>query len=107
MRSTPPELLPLFRSAGQGRLLARLFLEPERPAPMSELARELNLDPGGISREANRLERAGLVHSERIGNQRRLIPNLNSPFYNELRGLLLKAYGPAFLLGAWLSDLKG
>ena len=107
MRTPSPELLPLFRSRGQGRLLARVYLEPDRPAPLAQLARELRLDGGGITREANRLERAGLVRSERVGRSRVLHPNENSPYYPELSGLLLKAFGPATILGPALARVDG
>src|SRR5665647_1926137 len=107
MRSSAPELLPIFRSAGQGQLLARVFLRPDQAGTISQLARDLNLDPGGISREADRLERAGLIESERIGNQRRLRANEASPFYPELRGLLIKAFGPVAFLGVDLANVPG
>jgi DNA-binding transcriptional ArsR family regulator len=105
MRTKPPELLPIFRSRGQGRLLARLFLQPERPAPLSELAREIGLDAGALSREADRLERAGLIRADRVGNQRLLRPNDESPFFPELQRLLLKAFGPAVVLGGALGPV--
>ena len=68
MRTGPPQLLPIFRSAGQARLLTRVYLGASAPATLAELARELDLDDGGLPREANRLERAGLVTSERVGS---------------------------------------
>jgi len=107
MRTPSPELLPLFRSRGQGRLLARVYLEPDKPAPLAQLARELELDDGGITREANRLERAGLVRSERVGRSRVLHPNEESPYYEHLYRLLLAAFGPATLIGPELARLEG
>lgn len=107
MRTKAPQLLPLFRSDGQGRLLARVYLAPDRPAPLAQLARELNLDDGGITREADRLERAGLVLSERVGRSRILRPNEESPYYAELYGLLLKAFGPATAIGPELGRIEG
>lgn len=107
MRTHSPELLPIFRSRGQGRLLARIYLEPDRPATLAQLARELRLDDGGITREANRLERAGLVRSERVGRSRVLHPNQDSPYYRELFGLLLKAFGPATVIGPALARVDG
>lgn len=107
MRTPSPELLPLFRSRGQGRLLARVYLEPDKPAPLAQLARELELDDGGITREANRLERAGLIRSERVGRSRVLRANEDSPYYSELYGLLLKAFGPGALIGPALRDVPG
>lgn len=107
MRTTAPELLPIFRSDGQGRLLARIYLELDKPAPLAQLARELELDDGGITREADRLERAGLVRSERVGRSRILLPNEESPYYPELYGLLLKAFGPATVIGPELGRIEG
>lgn len=107
MRTHPPLLLPLFRSDGQARLLARLYLSGDRPAPLADLARELQVDKGGLAREADRLERAGLIRSERVGRSRILHPNEDSPYYPELAGLLLKAFGPATLIGPELARVDG
>ena len=107
MRTASPQLLPIFRSDGQGRLLARVYLEPDRPATLAELARELGVDDGGLTREADRLERAGLVRSERVGRNRILRPNANSPYYQDLYSLLLKAFGPATLVGPALAQVEG
>lgn len=105
MRTGAPELLPIFRSVGQARLLARVFLGA--PATIADLARELDADAGGLTREADRLERAGLVRSERIGRSRILHANGESPYYPELSGLLLKAYGPATRIGPLLGTVAG
>jgi predicted nucleotidyltransferase len=107
MRTAAPLLLPLFRSSGQARLLARIYLAADRPAPLAELARELGLDDGGLVREANRLERAGLVRSERVGRSRLLHPKEESPYYRDLYGLLLKAFGPASVIGPELARIEG
>ena len=107
MRTQAPFLLPLFRSDGQARLLARVYLGSDRPAPLAELAQELDLDRGGVTREADRLEAAGLVKSERVGRQRILRPNETSPYYDDLHGLLLTAFGPAALIGPALREVPG
>lgn len=105
MRTSAPQLLPIFRSAGQGRLLARVYLH--KPAPLAELARDLDLDDGGMTREADRLERAGLVRSERLGRNRVLHPNEESPYYRDLYNLLLKAFGPASAIASALELIDG
>jgi DNA-binding transcriptional ArsR family regulator len=106
MRRQPPLLLPLFRSDGQARLLARVYLFPDRPRPLADLARELGIDRGTLTREADRLEQAGLVRSERIGRQRILHPDADSLYFDELSGLLLKALGPANLIGPAVAELQ-
>ena len=105
MRTTAPQLLPLFRSDGQGRLLARIYLHS--PTSLASLARDLGLDDGGITREADRLERAGLVRSERFGRNRILHPNDESPYYRDLYNLLLKAFGPASVVAPELERIDG
>lgn len=107
MRTSSPELLPIFRSVGQARLLARVYLGSDTPATLADLARELDLDDGGLTREADRLERAGLVRSKRVGRSRILHPGADSPYYAELYGLLLKAYGPATVIGPLLASVEG
>jgi predicted nucleotidyltransferase len=106
VRTEAPPLLPLFRSEGQGRLLARVYLAADRLQPIASLARELDLDAGGLTREADRLEQAGLVRSERVGRQRLLRPNTESPYYDDLHGLLMTAFGPATLIAPALRDVK-
>lgn len=108
MRTAAPTPLPLFRSEGQARLLTHVFLSYGRPdAPLAEIARELGLDPGGIAREATRLEQAGLISSARVGRQRHLRANTDSPYYQPLRDLLARAYGPPRLIGRALAQLDG
>lgn len=107
MRTAAPQLLPIFRSEGQGRLLARVYLQPSRPATIADIARELELDDGGLTREADRLEQAGLIRSERVGRSRTLHPNRDSPYHRDLYNLLLKAFGPATVLAAELSKVDG
>lgn len=106
MRTAAPTPLPLFRSEGQARLLTHVYLSYGRPdAPLAQIARELGLDPGGIAREATRLEQAGLIRSSRVGRQRHLRANTESPYYQPLRDLLARAYGPPRLIGRALAQL--
>lgn len=123
MRTATPLLLPIFRSSGQARLLARLFLPDGDGAPLSTLAADVGLAKSRVSDELNRLEQAGIVESERVGNTRVVRPNADSPYYPELRSLILKAFGPvsvltrrmrevadiddAYLYGSWASRYLG
>jgi predicted nucleotidyltransferase len=76
-------------------------------APLAEVARDLGLDPGGVAREATRLEQAGLISSTRVGRQRLVRANTESPYYEPLRDLLARAYGPPRLIGCALAKVKG
>lgn len=107
MRTEAPLLLPLFRSRGQARLLARVFLHPDERLSLNRLARELDLDPATVQREAERLEEAGILTSERIGRARLVRPNEESPFFPELSGLVFKAFGPVPVLRERLGELAG
>jgi predicted nucleotidyltransferase len=84
-----------------------VYLQPDRPATIADIARELGLDGGGLTREADRLERAGLIRSERVGRSRVLHRNEESPYFHDLYGLLLKAFGPATLLAEELDRVEG
>jgi biotin operon repressor/predicted nucleotidyltransferase len=84
-----------------------VYLETDRPAPLAEIANDLGLDRAGVKREADRLEEAGLVVSDRVGRQRLLRPNTNSPYYDDLLGLLTTAFGPAAVIGPAFRDVPG
>jgi predicted nucleotidyltransferase len=103
-----PSLLPIFRSPGQARLLTRLLLDPGRDwRSLSELARTVGLAPSSVQREVERLARAGIVETERVGNVRRVRADAGSRFFAELRALVAKAFGPPAVLGAALASLSG
>jgi hypothetical protein len=84
-----------------------VYLEPDRPGTIADIARELRLDDGGLTRESDRLERAGLIRSERVGRNRTLLPNEESPYFRDLYNLLLKAFGPAVLVSPALAGIEG
>lgn len=105
MRTSPPDLLPIFRSRGQARLLARLFLSEGEDVSLTRLAQEIGLAKSRVSEELDRLEAAGLVVSDRRGNTRVVRANRDSPYYSDLRSLVLKAFGPIRILEDGLSGI--
>lgn len=106
-RTSSPLLLPLFRSQAQARLLTRIYLGSDRPAPLAAIAAELGLDRAGVKREVDRLEQAGLVTTHRLGRQRLVQPNPDSPYYVDLFGLLMTAFGPSALVARALRGIAG
>ncbi len=77
----------------QARVLRWLFGQPERSFHLSELRRLTGLGSASLQRELNRLAEAGLVHAERVGNQRRFQVNPQSPVFDELIALIRKTLG--------------
>ena len=77
----------------QARVYGWLFCQPERGFHLSELLRLTGLGSASLQRELNRLTVAGLVLSERVGNQRRFQANPQSPVFAELVALTRKTMG--------------
>ncbi|MFZ2237974.1 MAG: helix-turn-helix domain-containing protein [Gordonia amarae] len=94
MRSEAPPILPIFRSQHQAELLSRLFLAGDE-ATMTDLARHLDIPLTTLAREADRLERAGLLASRRVGRSRLFRANSRHPASGPLTELLTVAFGLA------------
>ncbi len=99
--------LPIFRSPEQTRILSEVFVYADQPLSLTELAARAGTSSGGAHKEISRLEAAGLVTSRRVGRTRLVSANSDSPFFEDLRRLLLKAFGPASLLKQSLANLPG
>ena len=80
-------------SDSQSRVFRWLFGQPEREFHLSELRRLTGLGSASLQRELNRLAKAGLVASARVGNLRRFKANSQSPVFGELVGLTRKTLG--------------
>ena len=77
----------------QSRVFRWLFGQPGHGYHLNELRRLTGLGSASLQRELNRLVEAGLVCSERVGNQRRFQANPQSPVYGELLTLTRKTLG--------------
>jgi DNA-binding transcriptional ArsR family regulator len=102
-----PGLLPIFRSDGQLRLLGQLFLHADREQTIAELEAATMIPQQTVSREIDRLVRAGLLDDRRQGRMHFVRPNPANPYFPELSGLLLKALGPRTVLAEQLEGLDG
>lgn len=80
-------------SDSQSRLFRWLFGQAERTYHLNELRRLTGLGSASLQRELNKLEKAGLINSERVGNLRRFKANPSSPVYGELVALTRKTLG--------------
>ncbi len=82
-------LLPRVR---QG-VLAAVLLQSHRRWFVSELSRHLEVSPGTLHRELQRLIRAGILVRRKEGKQVYYEANPECPFLGELNGLLAKTAG--------------
>ncbi len=82
----------------QKKVLALIFIDPERSFYTSEIVRSLSSGTGGVSRELSRLERSGLVLVKHVGNQRHYQANPSSPIFEELQNIVLKTVAVSEIL---------
>jgi len=107
MRTAPPSTLPIFRSDLQGRLLAALLLNKGGPLTARDLTNRTDAKPATLHRELTRLEHAGLIRHERVGNTKRYLAATDSPLHDPLRELLERTLGVEPLLRQRLAVLEG
>lgn len=87
--------------------MAHLFVHAGSALSIAELARRLEVSQQTISREVDRLTKAGLLSTTTVGRMKLVEANAASPYFPELRALLLKAAGPAVVLGERLAAVPG
>lgn len=100
-------LAPLLRSDVQGRLLAELYLHPERERTTTELARQAETTMPNASRELRRLVDSGFLLARTSGRNRYLRANTEHPLFEPVAEIVGYAYGPVAVLGPLLSDISG
>lgn len=93
MRTSPPQLLPLFRSEMQVRLLALLLLQPERSWTLQELAETLGAPQSSVHRELNRAEAAGIIGRDSGARPHRFRAATDEPLHEPLAALLRRSVG--------------
>ncbi|MGB8022444.1 MAG: hypothetical protein WCF04_14535 [Candidatus Nanopelagicales bacterium] len=107
MRTAPPALLPILRSALQGELLALLYLNPQREFSLTEAARLCRASVKTLHHEVNRLSTAGFLDERRLGNVRLIRAGDPGPIRGPLTELLAATYGPIPVLERELADIPG
>src|SRR6266850_1118760 len=75
------------------RILAAVFMEPEKAWYRSALARKLGVGPSSLQRPLESLAKAGIITARQDGNRIYFQANLDGPFATELRGLVRKTHG--------------
>jgi DNA-binding transcriptional ArsR family regulator len=94
-------LLPKTR---QG-ILATLFVQPDKPWYVSELARRMGVPSSSLQRELRDLTEAGILKTYRQGQMAYYQANKDSPVFSDVRSLLLKTAGLVDVLADALKPL--
>jgi predicted nucleotidyltransferase len=89
------------------RVLGLLLLHPEQRYYLREIARLTGTVPGTLTRELSKLEGAGVLTVEKMGNQSHYAANRECPIFEELASILRKTSGLADVLADGLLPLAG
>ena len=98
-------LLDFLFTSTQQRLLGMLFGQAERSFYANELIARAGIGTGAVQRELLRMEKAGLLTTRRIGNQKHYQANPRCPIFAELRAIVRKTLGAADLLRSALAPV--
>ena len=96
----------LFPNGTRRKVLAWLLMHPDRSIHLRELARRTQVTPGTLKKELDALSRAGLLLSQRVGNQVQFQANVQHPVFPELQALVRKTVGLTDVLQQALSPLQ-
>jgi len=80
----------IFGSRIRAKILGWLFTHPDESFFVRQMALILKEDPTNVSREMAKLEELGILRSKRNGNLKHFQANQACPFFEELKGLILK-----------------
>jgi DNA-binding transcriptional ArsR family regulator len=97
----------IFGSRIRAKTLGWLFTHPEESFFVRQMAMILGEDPTNVSREMAKLEELGLLRSKRNGNLKHFKADQQCPFFEELKGLVLKTTGVAGRIRLSLNNSRG
>jgi hypothetical protein len=107
MKVPAPSLAPILRSDTQGRILARLLVDPSKSYNLSELVEWAGSSMPTVQREVGRAEAAGIVTTEKVGPTRLVRANPDHPLFGPLSQVVLSTYGPPAVIARESQDIDG
>lgn len=107
MKTMPPILVPILRTATQGRILALLFDSPDRVWTLTELAAAARTSEPTALREVNRAVSAGIAQSSKVGQARQIRANPSGRFFEEVRRIILGTFGPPVVVSREFAAIPG
>lgn len=96
----------IFGSRIRAKILGWLFTHPDESFFVRQLANILKEDSTNLSRELSNLEEVGVLLSTRHGNLKYFQANKGCPFFDELKGLVLKTVGVVGMLKSALQEIS-
>jgi len=106
MKVPAPTLAPILRSDAQGRILARVLVDPEVSHNLSELVTWSKASMPTVLREIERAEQAGIVTTEKVGPTRLVRANTAHPLHDAVRRIVLATYGPPAVVAEEFSGVE-
>lgn len=97
----------LFRSKIRQKVLGLFFTNPKSRYYVRQLQSMFQVSVGSLHRELRRLEKIGILKSEREGNLKFYSINTDYPLFNELKGIVSKTIGVEGSLRKVLKDIVG
>jgi len=97
----------LFPNQYRRRVLSLLLMNPQKWLHLRELARLTASSPGTLKKELDALTAAGLLNTQKMGNQIQFSANVAHPVFPELSGLIRKTTGLHDVLVSALLPLTG
>ena len=107
MKVPAPSLAPILRSDAQGRILARVLVDPEKSYSLSDLVAWSRTSMPTVTREVRRAEEAGIVVTEKVGPIRFVRAGVDHPLYDSVRRVVLATYGPPVVVAEEFADVEG
>lgn len=107
MNPDPTVGLPIFRSPRQFKVLGHLLINAGRSFTIPQLVEATDVSQPTVWREVERLRRAGILTSVRMGRTEVVRADESSRFFPELQSLALKLMGPAVLLREQIGEIAG
>lgn len=123
MKVPAPSLVPMLRSDTQGRILARVLVDPTATYSLSDLVDWAASSMPTVKREIDRAEQAGIVTTRKVGPTRLVQADTTHPLHDAVRRIILATFGPpaviadefdpiddvdaVLLFGSWASRYLG
>lgn len=107
MKDTSVSLMPILRSAVQGKLLALLIVNPQQEFSMTDLAGRVGTSLPTVLREIRRLELVGFVTVRPMGNMQLVRTNIEHQLFKPLAEIVLYSFGPIEVLKNLFVELSG